>query len=169
MNNGHVFPKAQNIARVLLPTVVPQNHFTSGLQVPSTSWSQSRPPNFNRPPFSAYLTVEHVLAYLLKFDQELTLINSFLEKAILPSATSGILTGTLAHNFIMSGLMQWMRIWSNHSMENQRMRRRRRTSTLCLYQAHQWPMSQGLSWMTCSLRTWTENWRDTLVNTWKQR
>ena len=44
--------------------IIPPNHFTLGLQVPSTSSSQSRPPNWNRPPFTADLTVDQIFAQI---------------------------------------------------------------------------------------------------------
>ena len=62
-NNTPLLPSTLEILpQAELP--VPPNHFTSGLQVPTESSSQSRPTDFTWPPFAAGLTVDQVLAQI---------------------------------------------------------------------------------------------------------
>ena len=134
------------------------NHFTSGLQVPSESSSQSRPPNFNWPHFTADLTVDQVLAQIrsgVNLDQ-LAFREGNITYQNLNRNANPHLCAKLS-NAVDDNYEQTFHEESENEDEDEDL--------------HPLPILRPTLTQESepSSRTQMENWRDALANTWKQR
>ena len=138
--------------------IVPPNHFTSGLNIQSTSSSQSRPP-------AADLTIEQIFAQIqsgvdldqLTFQEwNITFHNLWNTDCNANPQFYNESSNTVDNNFEQT---------FHKELENEEEEGLHPLPILgpSLTQESELPQ------VTCCLRKWMENWRDSLANTWQWR